>query len=78
MDERLRQIVAATLAVDLEVIDDSASQETLAAWTSLAHLQLITQIESEFSVSFGMDEVLELTSLAKIAARLATGGLVRM
>ena len=71
MDERLRRILADSLGVPVDTVDGSASQETLAAWTSLAHLQFITQVESEYGVSFGMDEALELTSLEKVAARLA-------
>ena len=71
MDEKLRKIVAEALESPPDSIDESISQETFPAWSSLAHLRLITEIESVYGVQFSMDEALDLTSVAKLAARLA-------
>jgi acyl carrier protein len=74
MSEQLKQIMSDVLDVRADQIGDETSQETLADWTSLAHLRLITELESEFGVQVSMDEALSLTSYAKLAAFLAKHG----
>ena len=40
-------------------------------WDSVAHLELIAAIEQAFGVELSADEMVELTSLEKIRARLS-------
>jgi acyl carrier protein len=69
-DEKLRRIVAEALDLPVESIHAGTAMQTTDAWTSLAHLRLVTEIESAYGVSFGMDEALALDSVAKLAGRL--------
>jgi len=72
MSERLRQIMSDVFEVRPDAIGESTSQETLSDWTSLAHLRLITELESEFDVSVTMDEALSLTSYPKLVEYLSS------
>jgi acyl carrier protein len=42
------------------------TQKTIDAWDSLGHLQLIMELEKEFSVKFTMQEIPTLTTLERI------------
>lgn len=74
MSDRLKEIMSDVFEVRPDQIGDETSQETLADWTSLAHLRLITEFESQFGVQVSMDEALSLTSYAKLVAFLAEHG----
>lgn len=74
MSDRLKQIMSDVFEVRPDQIGDETSQETLADWTSLAHLRLITELESQFGVQVSMDEALSLTSYAKLVGFLAEHG----
>jgi acyl carrier protein len=61
-DDKLKQVMAAVLRVPADQIDDGTSPDTIDAWSSLAHLDLILAIEEEFGVTIPDEEVGDLTS----------------
>ena len=67
--DRVRGILAQVLGVGSGEIGPGFSAESAPEWTSLNHLMLISQIESEFGVYFSNQEIRELTSFD----RLVTG-----
>ena len=50
---------------------DELSPETLEAWDSLGHIRLIAALEDELQLSFTLDEIEAMTSVANILAVLA-------
>jgi acyl carrier protein len=67
---RVRTILADVLGVRAEAIGAGFSATAQPEWTSLNHLMLISQIESEFGVVFSNQEVQQLTSFDRIVAAL--------
>ena len=61
-DDKLRHVMSAVLRVPAGEIDDHTSPDTVEAWSSLAHLDLILAIEEEFGVTIPDEEVGDLTS----------------
>jgi acyl carrier protein len=61
-DDRLKQVVSAVLSLPADRIGDHTSPDSVEAWTSLAHLDLILAIEEEFGVTIPDEEVGDLTS----------------
>lgn len=57
---------------DLAAITPPAaiSQQTIAAWDSLAMVQLITELQGRFSVEFSLDEIGALRSYDEIRLAL--------
>ena len=41
-------------------------------WDSVAHLDLMSEVEQEFGVQFDLDEITALTSLPELLSRLET------
>ena len=72
--EKLRKIVADALQLPLEAVPADANSDTLDAWDSLRHLDIVMAIESATGVSFSTAEIVELTSLESIEAALARRG----
>lgn len=66
----LQRIFADIFALPEEHITSHTSPETLEAWDSLQHLNLMLAIEQEFGVQFTPEEMEQLVSVARIAACL--------
>jgi acyl carrier protein len=65
MDQRIINILSKTLGVDCSKVNNP-SQQNLTSWDSLAHLNLIIELEAEFNVSFEPEEIAEMTELSTI------------
>lgn len=64
---RIREIVAdVTLNPPARVTLDAAAGK-LEGWDSLAQVNIVVAVESEFDVTFGADEVHSLSSVTKLA-----------
>lgn len=68
--DRLRSVIAETMMVMPEAIDADSSNETLAGWDSLSHLNLIGAVEKEFAIEFGREEVLNCLSVGALLAAI--------
>ncbi len=76
MNERIRQVIADSLGLDPSVVTDSASQETVEAWDSLGHINVVLALELEFRTQFSVHEIPLLVSVTAIRDALARGKLV--
>jgi acyl carrier protein len=66
MSNQVHDIVAQVFGVDPADVNDDTSPDTISAWDSLGHFQLITALEAEFSVKFNMREIQTMDSVSKI------------
>ena len=66
MDRRFRAVFEAVLAVDANAISDADSPKTIPQWDSVAHLQLLLALESEFGVQFTPDDMMRLSTVGLI------------
>ena len=60
------KVFSNVLNVDAGLINDDASPETLFEWDSLAHVQLMLELEKEFSIEISPDQALEFESFKMI------------
>ena len=72
--ERVREIVATTFGLDPYEVGDDASAQNLAAWSSLAHLRLMANLEQAFGVRFTLDEMTAINSVQAIERALSARG----
>ena len=70
VNEQLRNVMAEVFEVPASSIDDTTNQETLEEWTSLAHLRLISELESAFGVQVSMEQALALTTFPALVQLL--------
>lgn len=74
LTERVRELIAATFGIDVDETPETASQATLAEWSSLNHVLLMAAVEDAFDVRLTMQEMLHMTSVPTITAVLSGRG----
>jgi len=74
MSDKLHQTVANVFNVDLSKINDETSPETLEEWDSFNFYVLLDEIENQFSVSFDLDETLEIKKIGDFKKLLEKNG----
>jgi len=52
-------------------IADSMSFDDIPGWDSVGHMNLVTELESHFAISFEMDEIVALDSVGGVRAVVA-------
>jgi acyl carrier protein len=67
---RVREVLAQVLDLPETEVGPELSAQTSSAWTSLNHLMLVSQLESEFGVVFSNQEIQGLTSFSAILRTL--------
>ena len=72
--ELVRQVIADTLFMPLEKIDEDASQDSVRNWDSLQQLNLVLALEQTFNVRFKPEEFAVMTSVDKILEQLVLKG----
>jgi len=70
IEKRLKKLFSETFNVPEEKITPDTRLSNLSEWDSLGHLRLFMNIESEFRISFHIDEIKELTSFEMILERI--------
>ena len=61
-ENKLKQVVATLLTVDIVAIDSEASMDTIPTWDSLRHMNLVLALEEEFKVSIPDEDAGNITS----------------
>lgn len=61
-EDKLKQVVADVLDVDVATIDADFSMDTVEAWDSLRHMTLVLAIEDAFGITIPDDEAGNITS----------------
>ena len=62
--EKLKNVVATVLNVDVSRIDANANSDTIESWDSLRHMNLVLALEDEFGVSLPDEDAANATSYA--------------
>jgi acyl carrier protein len=68
MREKIKEIFKNIL--ELDDVPENITQETCPNWDSLHHLHLIIELETEFNVSFELEDIVYLKSLDEIEDKI--------
>ena len=71
MEDRIFRVVSDVLGVPIEKVNGDSSPDTIQAWDSLSHINLILALEAEFAISLSPEDVLEMLSVSLIRTILA-------
>jgi len=66
MDEKFLNIVANTLNINRDDLNEESTAETIQEWDSLNHWVVIGALEDEYNIEFTIDEVTEFRNLGHI------------
>jgi len=59
----VRRIAADVLRKSLDEVPASGTRDTIAAWDSMAHVNLVLALEQNFDIQFKPEEMLEMLSI---------------
>ena len=68
--DQVRQIASDIFSVPVGSVGADSSADTIEAWNSMQHLNLVLALEEKFDVHFSPEEIEEMRSLGTIAAML--------
>jgi acyl carrier protein len=71
---RLSELVADILRLPPDTVTDALTIAETENWDSLAHIELVAALESEFSIELSADDIVEMITYAKIRAILGGKG----
>ena len=66
LEDRIYRVISDVMGIPVEEIDDNSSPDSIAAWESLSHINLVLALEAEFSVSLAPEDVMEMQSVGLI------------
>jgi len=66
MKRKVYEIVSKIMNLPLDQINENSSPDTIEAWTSLKHMNLVLALEQEFGTTFTDEEILELMNVGVI------------
>ena len=68
MSERIKNLIADILKVDVAMLDDDLEIGELQEWDSMHHMMIITGMEKEFEIKFQREELVDLENVGDIVA----------
>ncbi len=68
MRKRALDVVSQVLDVPVEQIDEASSPESIEAWDSLRHMNLVLALEEEFGIQFTDDRIVQMLNVEAILA----------
>ena len=74
-DKKLKAILAKVLLIEESKVSDEMSRKTVKEWDSMAHLMLVSEIESAFEVTMDDDDIMEIQTVADIKKTLQKLGI---
>jgi acyl carrier protein len=70
-EDTLKDVMATVLGIAADSIGDDTSMDTVEAWDSIKHMNLVLAIEEEFGVSIPDEDAANITSYPLIRLVLA-------
>lgn len=66
MREKIGQIIAQITGHSVDEIKEGSELGSLAGWDSFSHINIILEIEEEFSLSLDIEDLLKMNSFTSI------------
>lgn len=70
--ERIKEIIADTLGIDIERITDDLAAGDIEEWDSVGNLTIISTIEEELEVDIPIEDLYELNNIKAIVEEIIT------
>lgn len=71
MADRLHDIVAKGLLLEVEKVTEDLQYNSIPEWDSVAHMSLIADLEDAYGIMLDTDDIIAMSSVGKIREILA-------
>lgn len=66
-NKEINYIICETFDISIDSLSENIKAENIPAWDSMKHMDLISEIESRFTIIISEDEIHQLMSTSEIA-----------
>ena len=66
MKEKVFHVVSQVFGVQIDELSEDSSPDTIQAWDSLKHMNLVLALEEEFGVRFSDEKIMQMLSVGLI------------
>jgi len=66
LDMKLKELIARVMRVDIVLVTEECSTDTIAEWDSLGHMRLILALEEEFNLTLNERQIMQIISFVKV------------
>jgi acyl carrier protein len=66
IEDGIKKIMSDIFEVEISEINSNSSMQTISAWDSLKHMELITAIEENYDIRFKADDIVKMTNFEAI------------
>lgn len=66
IENKIKKVMSTTFNIDLNEISDNSSPNNIDKWDSMAHMNLIVELEKEFDLLFDANEITEMINFKSI------------
>lgn len=63
MDEKVKEIIATTLNIDVKLVTDDLAIGDVPEWDSVGNLLIVSNLEENLGIEFPIEDLYELTSV---------------
>jgi acyl carrier protein len=74
MSDKLFQLVAEVMNIDVSEINENSGPDTIENWDSFNGFVLVDKLETEFNVQFTLDEIIDVKIISDIKKYLKNHG----
>jgi acyl carrier protein len=67
----IKRVFCKVMGVDESSVTDGTAYNSLEAWDSFRHLQLVAELEETFNIELGMDDIIAMENFGKVKQILA-------
>lgn len=75
MNEKLVSVLAEVFNLQLDQIVPELTKEDVGSWDSLKQMDLVMSLERQYGVSLGIEDIVQLVSVARIVEVLKQKGI---
>ena len=66
IENKIKKVMSTIFNIDLNKISDNSSPNDIDKWDSMAHMNLIVELEKEFDLLFDANEITEMINFKSI------------
>ena len=66
IENKIKKVMSTIFNIDLNEISDNSSPNDIDKWDSMAHMNLIVELEKEFDLLFDANEITEMINFKSI------------
>jgi acyl carrier protein len=70
LEEKIIEIIAKTLEVSVEIIDQDMAIGDIPEWNSLGHILIISALEKSFEIKFDPESIMDMEDVTDIIASI--------